>query len=79
MNEEITPANRYSAAMDSVNLVNNMVIAEYNDQTKQDARDTINRNVEHLKLAVAWNIWTTEDLSPLNLAIENGSNWLLEN
>lgn len=79
MNKEITPANRYSAAMDSVNLVNNMVLAEEKNQPKEQRRDAIDRNVEHLKIAVAWDIWTIEDLSPLNLAIANGSNWLSNN
>jgi hypothetical protein len=79
MNKEITPANQYSAAMDSVNLINNMVLAEENNQTQEQRREAINRNVEHLKLAIAWDIWTTEDISPFNLAIANGSNWLSNN
>jgi len=79
MNTEITPAKRYSAAMDSVNLINNRIIAGEGNETQDQRKSYIDRNVEHLKLAIAWDIWTTEDLSPLNLAIENGSNWLSNN
>jgi len=79
MNIEITPAKRYSAAMDSVNLINNRIIAGEENETQDQRKSDIDRNVEHLKLAIAWDIWTTEDLSPLNLAIENGSNWLSNN
>jgi hypothetical protein len=79
MSEQNTPAKRYSAAMDSVRLVNDRVIAGADNQTQDERRSEIDRNVEHLKIAVTWDIWTTEDLSPLNLAISTGSNWLSRN
>ena len=55
-------AKHYSAAMDSVNLINrgknvNMTDAEWVDCLK--------RNKEHLKIMLAKDYWTTENLQPL--------------
>ena len=66
---ELTPeqiAKHYSAAMDSVNLLNAGKPADMSDS---DWTDCKSRNVEHLKIMVAKTYWTTEDLSPLNTAI----------
>jgi hypothetical protein len=79
MNDEITPAQRYSAALDSVNLILNRIAAPHEDQTLEQRRDDVDRNVEHLKIAVAWDIWTTENLAPLNSAISTGESWLTAN
>ena len=76
---EISPAQRYSAAMDSVNLINDRIAAAQENQSEAQRKSDIERNVEHLKLAVAWDIWTDEDLTPLNNAIANGENWLSSN
>jgi GH35 family endo-1,4-beta-xylanase len=65
--EEI--ARHYSAAMDSVNLINEVIAdppAYANDET------VIQRNVDHLKIMVAKDYWTTEDLTPFNDAIASG-------
>lgn len=62
--EEI--AKHYSAAMDSVNLVN--ALKAKADKTVEDT-DTIARNVEHLKIMAAKDFWTTEDMAPLVAAI----------
>jgi len=56
----------YNAAMDSVNLINAGKPEEM-DQAEWD--DTVARNVEHLKIMVAKDYWTTQDLAPLNDAI----------
>lgn len=63
-------AQHYSAAMDSVNLINELMALDSRD-TEQT--DTVSRNVEHLQLMVAKDYWTTEDLAPLNAAITAGS------
>ncbi len=63
-------ASHYSAALDSVNLINNLVATA--SGTDEDS-DCISRNVEHLELMVAKDYWTTEDLGPLNAAITAGS------
>ena len=76
---EINPAKRYSAALDSVNLINDRIAAAQDNQSEAQRKSDIERNVEHLKLAVAWDIWTDEDLTPLNNAITNGENWLSSN
>ena len=66
--EEI--AGHYSAAMDSVNLINALMALDSRD-TEQT--DTVSRNVEHLQIMVAKDYWTTEDLAPFNNAITAGS------
>ena len=76
---EVNPAKRYSAALDSVNLINDRIAAAQENQSEAQRKSDIERNVEHLKLAVAWDIWADEDLTPLNNAISNGENWLSSN
>ena len=61
--EEI--ARHYSAAMDSVNLINGDKPEGMEDA---DWADTIARNKEHLKIMLAKDFWTTEDLAPLQQA-----------
>ena len=58
--EEI--ARHYSAAMDSVNLINGG-----KPEGMEDAEwaDCVARNKEHLKIMLAKDFWTTEDLGPL--------------
>ena len=62
--EEI--ARHYSAAMDSVNLLN---AGKPSDMDDADWADTVDRNVRHLKITVTKDFWTTEDLTPLKDAI----------
>lgn len=66
--EEI--ARHYSAAMDSVNLINALAAQESRTTEEQN---TVSRNVEHLEIMVAKDYWTTEDLAPLNSAITAGN------
>jgi hypothetical protein len=61
--EEI--AKHYSAAMDSVNLINGGKPERMEDT---DWADCVARNKEHLKIMLAKDFWTTEDLSPLQAA-----------
>ena len=61
--EEI--AKHYSAAMDSVNLINGGKPEGVNDA---DWADTVARNKEHLKIMLAKDFWTTENLTPLRTA-----------
>jgi len=67
--EEI--AQSYKAAMDSVNLINDMIAA--GKTVDPEDRDTIKRNVEHLEIMVAKDFWTDEDLTPFKNAIAAGS------
>ena len=62
-------AKNYSAALDSVTLINELMALSSRDA---EQTDTVARNVEHLELMVAKDYWTTEDLAPLNNAIAAG-------
>ena len=61
--EEI--ARHYSAAMDSVNLIE---AGKPEGMSDADWADTVARNKEHLVIMLAKDYWTTEDLSPLQAA-----------
>ena len=72
MSEVLTAAefaSQYSAAMDSVNLITKVLAtpADYVDDST-----VLARNVEHLKIVVAKDYWTSEDLTPLNNDIAAG-------
>jgi len=58
-------ARHYAACMDSVNLIN-----AGKPELMEDAEwaDCLSRNKEHLKIMVAKDFWTTEDLTPLQQA-----------
>jgi hypothetical protein len=58
-------AKHYSAAMDSVNLING---SKPEGVTDEDWTDCLSRNKEHLKIMLAKDFWTTEDLTPLRTA-----------
>jgi hypothetical protein len=67
--EDLTPeqiAQHYSAAMDSVALLN---AGQPEGMDDADWADTVSRNVQHLEIMVAKDFWTDEDLTPLNDAI----------
>jgi hypothetical protein len=58
-------AQHYSAAMDSVNLIN---AGQPESMTDEEWADCLSRNQEHLKIMLAKDFWTTENLEPLRLA-----------
>jgi len=63
--EDLTPeqiAQHYSAAMDSVNLLNAGKPEEMSDE---DWADCVKRNKDHLEIMLAKDFWTDEDLQPL--------------
>lgn len=63
-------AQHYSAAMDSVNLINDIKAGKYDATMKpQDRADTLERNAAHLEIMLAKDFWTTEDLKPLSDAV----------
>lgn len=62
--EEI--ARHYSAAMDSVNLING---GQPEGMDAEEWADCVARNKEHLQIMLAKDFWTTEDLSPLQAAV----------
>ena len=58
-------AQHYSAAMDSVNLIN---AGQPEGMTDADWADCLSRDKEHLKIMLAKTYWTTENLTPLETA-----------
>ena len=68
INETLTPeqiARHYSAAMDSVNLIN---AGKPEGMSDADWADCLERNKEHLRIMVAKDWWTNQDLTPLQQA-----------
>lgn len=65
LTQEQQIAQHYSAAMDSVNLIN---AGKPATMTDKEWADCLSRNQEHLKIMLAKDFWTTEDLEPLQLA-----------
>ena len=55
-------AQHYSAAMDSVNLIN---AGQPEGMSDDDWADCLKRNKEHLSIMIAKDFWTNEDLKPL--------------
>ena len=66
---ELTPeeqiAKHYAACMDSVNLINS---EKPERTTDEEWADCLKRNKEHLRIMLAKDFWTTEDLTPLQQA-----------
>ena len=63
--EEI--AKHYSAALDSVALIN---AGKPEDMTDEDWADCLKRNKDHLLIMLAKDFWTNEDLAPLQAAAQ---------
>jgi len=63
--EEI--AQHYSAAMDSVNLINGDKPEGMDDA---EWADCVSRNKEHLRIMLAKDFWTSENLEPLRQAAQ---------
>jgi hypothetical protein len=66
--ETVTPeqvAKHYSACLDSVHLIQNGKPEKMEDSEWQDC---LARNKEHLRLMLAKDYWTTENLTPLEEA-----------
>ena len=66
----------FSAAGDSVTVIG---IAQTSDETDEEFKDKIKRNVEHLEIIKAYkkedgttSIWTTEDFTDIDAAITAG-------
>jgi hypothetical protein len=67
LTEQEQIAKHYSACMDSVNLIN---AGQPEDMTDADWADCLQRNRDHLKIMIAKDFWTNEDLAPLQAASE---------
>ena len=81
MSEERTAeeiATIFNNAGDSVTLINTET-EKYSNETEQDWKDRIKRNVDHLEIIKAFkkedkttSIWTTEDFTAIDAAIVTG-------
>jgi hypothetical protein len=73
--EEI--AQDYTAMGHSVELINGIIDgSKMADETDEDKKDCVKRNVEHLELMVAKDYWTNEDMTAVNAAITAGTAYL---
>jgi len=67
-------AQHYSAALDSVNFINELIAGQHDDRmTAEEKADAIKRNVDHLKIMVEKDFWTNENLQPFHDAIAAGA------
>jgi uncharacterized UPF0160 family protein len=80
-NEQTTPAQHYKAALDSVGLINRYVDQDLlENQTLEEKREDIKRNVDHLRLILGRVDWTNaENLNVLKNAAAAGDEWLADN
>ena len=72
MENEITAeqiAQHYTAMGHSVDLIN---AGQPEGMSDEEWADCVSRNVEHLKLMLAKDFWTTEDMTAVNAAIATG-------
>jgi hypothetical protein len=73
--EEI--AQNYTAMGHSVELINGIIDgSKMVDESEEDKKDCVKRNVEHLELMVAKDYWTNEDMTAVNAAITAGTAYL---
>ena len=70
LTQEQQIAQHYSAAMDSVNFINELIAGQHDDRmTAEEKADALSRNKAHLEIMLAKDFWTTEDLQPFRDAI----------
>jgi hypothetical protein len=66
LTQEEQIAKAYAACMDSVNLINS---EKPENTTDEEWAATLERNREHLRIQLAKDFWTNEDLTPLQQAV----------
>ena len=72
--EEI--AQDYIAMGHSVTLINNIIAGtQMEDETDEDKKSCVSRNVEHLELMKAKDYWTKEDFTGVDSAITAGNTY----
>jgi hypothetical protein len=77
MSEEVKTAEDiaqdFTAMGHSVELINGIIDgSKMEDESEEDKKDCVKRNVEHLELMVAKDYWTNEDMTAVNAAIVAG-------
>ena len=69
--EEI--AQDFTAMGHSVDLINGIIDgSQMADESAEDKKSAVDRNVEHLEIMVAKDYWTSEDMTAVNAAITAG-------
>ena len=81
MEEEVRSAESiaqdYTAMGHSVELINGIIDgSQMADESEEDKKDCVRRNVEHLELMVAKDYWTNEDMTAVNSAIQSGNTYI---
>lgn len=65
-------AQDYTAMGHSVQLIDKIRTDSDPEETAEELKDTVSRNVEHLEIMVGLEDWGSEDMSACNTAITNG-------
>ena len=69
-------AQHYKAMGDSVDLIHDVIAGNaMANETDEEKKDCVKRNVEHLKIMVAKEWWGDEDMQPSNEAIAAGETY----
>jgi len=66
-------AKHYSAMLESVALVNEVIGC---GDTDDESKDCVRRNKEHLETMLEQDYWTNEDMTTVNQAITDGKTYL---
>ena len=70
-------AQDYTAMGHSVTLINNIIAGtQMEDETDEDKKSCVSRNVEHLELMKAKDYWTTESFTDIDAAITAGNTYV---
>jgi hypothetical protein len=76
MEDQITAeqtAQHYTAMGHSVALINDIISGDaMSEETTEDKKSCVDRNVGHLEIMVAKDFWTDEDMTATNDAISAG-------
>ena len=75
LNESQKVEKHYLITLESVDLINKVIAGE---ETFGDSKDSVSRNVEHLKIMKAKDFWQGQDMTPINNAIAVGENYVAE-
>ena len=70
-------AQHYKAMGDSVTLIHDVIAGNaMADETDEEKKDCVKRNVEHLKIMVAKEWWGNEDMTPANNTIADAASYI---
>ena len=70
-------AQHYKAMGDSVTLIHDVIAGNaMTEETDEEKKDCVSRNVEHLKIMVAKEWWGNENMTPANNAIADAASYI---